>query len=504
MSAEITSNYQSILEMNPQEAKAFLLKQESYCNFPLPPYFDFDDVLKDIDAFLENSKFCDLKDSNPSNFDEINHLILNNKDGKYAWRPLQLIHPVLYVSLVHLLTSETNCAHIKAKFSEFATNESIRCLSIPINSLTNNKDRGQQIVLWWQEVEQKSIELALEYQYILKADITDCYGSIYTHSISWALHSKIEAKKQENRFNDQLVGVLIDKTLRDMSNGQTNGIPQGSVVTDFIAEMVLGYADLELTKKLEEMGIKEYKILRYRDDYRIFVNNPKVGERILKAITETMIELGMKLNPVKTMLSNQIVNNSVKEDKLSWMARKQSTKIIQKHLLIIHSHATNFPNSGSLTKALIDFKKKIENRKLEPNIVMPVISIAVDIAYNNPRVYPEITAILSKLVDSLESDDAKQSVIKKILTRFSNLPNTNHMEIWLQRISVKFDEEQPYKEPLCRLVAGEKVEIWNSEWISSNELKKLIRPDKIVDRRKIQTLAPVISGDEMNLFLQTY
>jgi hypothetical protein len=28
-----------------------------------------------------------------------------------------------------------------------------------------------------------------------------------------------------------------------MNNGQTNGIPQGSVLMDFIAEMVLGYID---------------------------------------------------------------------------------------------------------------------------------------------------------------------------------------------------------------------------------------------------------------------
>ena len=42
---------------------------------------------------------------------------------------------------------------------------------------------------------------------------------------------------------------------------------------DLIAEMVLGYADEQLTEKLTEQKIENYKILRYRDDYRIFANS---------------------------------------------------------------------------------------------------------------------------------------------------------------------------------------------------------------------------------------
>ena len=46
-----------------------------------------------------------------------------------------------------------------------------------------------------------------------------------------------------------------------MTNNQTNGIPQGSVLMDFIAEIVLGYADLLLTQKLNDNGIEDYKII---------------------------------------------------------------------------------------------------------------------------------------------------------------------------------------------------------------------------------------------------
>jgi hypothetical protein len=59
-----------------------------------------------------------------------------------------------------------------------------------------------------------------------------------------------------------------------MRHGQTNGIPQGSVLMDFIAEMVLGYADTLITKKLKEIKCdKDYQILRYRDDFKIGSQN---------------------------------------------------------------------------------------------------------------------------------------------------------------------------------------------------------------------------------------
>ena len=61
--------------------------------------------------------------------------------------------------------------------------------------------------------------------------------------------------------------------IQEMSFGQTNGIPQGSILMDFIAEIVLGYADELLSKELVKLKINDYKILRYRDDYRIFTNN---------------------------------------------------------------------------------------------------------------------------------------------------------------------------------------------------------------------------------------
>ena len=100
---------------------------------------------------------------------------------------------------------------------------------------------------------------------------------------------------------------------------------------DFIAEMVLAYADAELTDKLKD---KDYQILRYRDDYRIFVHNQQDGAFILKCLTEVMHDLGLKLNPGKTYISNEVIRSSIKDDKLGWLFRRQGDRTtLQKHFV---------------------------------------------------------------------------------------------------------------------------------------------------------------------------
>ena len=82
-----------------------------------------------------------------------------------------------------------------------------------------------------------------------------------------ALHTKEIAKSNQN--NKELLGNKIDSLIQLMQNGQTNGIPQGSVLMDFIAEIILSYADKLLDEKIKNLNL-DYKVIRYRDDYRIF------------------------------------------------------------------------------------------------------------------------------------------------------------------------------------------------------------------------------------------
>lgn len=500
-----------ILELNHTEARQYLLKAESYFSIDMPQYFVFQSLLNEVSVRLTGHRLSDFygsannaagqpKPTYPSDFENVNYTFLNNKDGKFAWRPFQLIHPALYVSLVHNITEEANWNTIVARFGQFAANPKIKCYSIPLESDGTQSDKATAVTQWWQSIEQQSIELALQYEYVLHTDISDCYGSIYTHSVPWAIHTKLVAKA--NRDPNGNLGNIIDKHLRDMAFGQTNGIPQGSVLMDFIAEMVLGYADIELTNRIQATSIQDYKIIRYRDDYRIFSNNPQDAELITKLLTEILIELGMRLNAQKTLVSNNVIRDSIKPDKTFWMLEKNGSKSIQKHLLLIHNLSDKFPNSGSLTKALGKFYSRIKNLTTL-NDIRVLISILVDIMYKNPRTYPITSAILSKLLSLLNDPIQRDSILQLIMTKFEKIPNTGHIKIWLQRVTIKIDRPKVYDENLCKKVNNPAQQIWNSDWLN-NSFKTLIDSTPIIDEQKIQDIDTVINQSEVELFKSEY
>jgi len=491
----------NILQLSPAEAKKFLIKEESYLNYDLPLYFTFKNLLSKVDSTLKGKKLSDFCSSRASEYEDVNYQLFSNKDGKYAWRPFQIIHPALYVSLVNNITEKDNWNLIKDRFAKFFDNKKIECHSLPmVSNIKSKKDKEVQIYTWWQQIEQRSIELALEYKYILHADISDCYGSIYTHSISWALHTKEEAKKRVNRNNKNLIGVVIDHLLQDMNYGQTNGIPQGSNLMNLIAEMVLGYIDLLLSEKISKTNISDYKILRYRDDYRILTNNPFEAEIITKMLSEILTGLGLKLNADKTKATDNVIKSSLKPDKLYWIQYKRKTENKQKWLIQLYMLGEQFPNSGVLDTQMNEFLLFLERIKRKDRNVESLISITTEIAFRNPRVAPRAIAILSLLLNQIKNEDEKKIILKKIQTKFLQLPNSSLLEIWLQRLYIKIDRSITYTELLSQKVLNSKIQIWNSDWLTGS-LKKIVEETPIIDDGIVKSTKKVVSKKEIKSIL---
>ena len=487
----------TLLDLTHTKAREYLLRQKSYSDIDLPEYFTFSDILAKLSKEPSISSISNNQFTAAKQLDNVNYSFLNNKDGKFAWRPLQLINPAMYVYLVFKITEERNWKLIVERFKIFQGNQNIRCCSIPVIEEEETKsDKANSILNWWHSVEQYSLELALEYDYFLNTDISDCYGSIYTHTIPWALHEKHVVKLDHS--SERYIGNRIDSVIQSMSYGQTNGIPQGSILMDFIAEMVLGYADLLLTEKIVQSGITNYFVLRYRDDYRIFSNDEQAVKNITKFLTEILISLNLKLNPNKTFITNNIIKDSVKPDKLFWMGAKKGDKSLQKTLLLIQALSEKHPNSGSLNRALDDFYRRIIGKKEFKNENIKVlVSIVVDITYKNPRVYAVAMAILSKLL-SLIPDDAV-SIIFSIEKKFSRIPNVGHMLVWLQRLTLKIEPEKEYGELLCKKVMDEQISVWNTDWLGS-KLKKVIDETSIIDNKYISDMEAIIPAKEFQVF----
>jgi hypothetical protein len=493
--------------MTATEAQAFLLKHKSYCNFPLPPYFDFTALLSEVKDHLATKQngLNDIGLKYASNYDDVNYVLQTNKDGHYSWRPFKLIHPALYVHLVSKITEEDNWRLIQERFALFQANDKMLNAGIPREAGEDSaSDTAEAVKGWWNDVEQQSLIKALEFKYLFATDISNFYPSIYTHSVSWAIHTKPVAKEQRNRNQMSLIGVAIDKTLQHMQNGQTNGIPQGSVLMDFIAELILGYADSELTLKLDTLGIEDYYIIRYRDDFRVFTNSKEDSETIARQITLTLQDLGLQLNASKTSISEDIIISSIKEDKrvaLSIFGKSQWEATIQKSLLKLVMFSRKHPNSGQIDKQLARLSKKLESKTQLKEDPKPIISIISDIMLTNPRSFPSCALVLSNILKFIEDDEEKIELLTKIKNKFKSVLGTGALDIWLQRISYPIQPDLQFNEALCSIVADvPNVNIWESSWISEEAFKIGALATPIVNKDALNNCESIISEDEVVLF----
>ena len=497
-----------ITDMTAEEAKGFFLKHESYCSFSLPVYFDFEPLLDAVSNSLEAKQngISDIGYKNACDHEGTNYTLQTNKDGHYSWRPFELIHPAIYAHLVQKITEEAEWDLLVQRFGELQGNEKIVCASLPRESDNGEiSDTAETVNGWWQEVEQESINKALEYKYLFTTDIANFYPSIYTHSIPWAIHTK-EVAKPIRGVNANL-GNRIDHALRQMRWGQTNGIPQGSALMDFIAEIVLGYADEMLGVKLDDEGIVDYHIIRYRDDYRVFTSSKEDAEAIARHLTVILQELGLQLNASKTSLSEDIIFNSMKPDKqeaLMLFGKTVSATTIQKTLLKLAIFSRKHKNSGQLDKYLAKINKRLERTKKLKEDVRPIVSIIADMMIHNPRTFASCALVLSNVLKFVKDDAEKIELLELVKNKFEPILGTGILDIWLQRISYHITPDIEYRETLCAIVSDvhdkPHEHVWNSDWIADNNFKDVVLATPFVDRDELNECEPVIPEDEVVLY----
>lgn len=75
----------SVLDLTAPVARAFFLKHESYCNFDLPAYFNFDSLLLAVSKNVANWTCSKHERRDVRDLDDVNHTILSNKDGRFAY-----------------------------------------------------------------------------------------------------------------------------------------------------------------------------------------------------------------------------------------------------------------------------------------------------------------------------------------------------------------------------------------------------------------------------------
>lgn len=534
----MTEKTKNILSLNHTEAMDFFLKSEQYHGFELPEYFVFDDLLQNVKNAVGKTPYeeCLQDGMSPEQLPDVNLDILLNKDGRYAVRPIILANPFLYYFLVREICNEQSWTVVKQLFETFTVPHITSCALPVIPKEREPFHKSTTIQNWWSSMEQRSIELSLEYRYMFVTDITNCYGSVNPQAFDWAFSFK-DTEYETEHVNP--IAKNIQKYLRTFQQGRNIGIPQGSAIFDFVGEIILGYSDLLLHEAIRSEGITApYEIIRYRDDYRIFCNDKDELEKISYILQHVLERLNFRMNSKKTKISDSIVTDAVKPDKLAYI---YNTPIFnkkgcdfdsfEKHLLYILMFARQYPDSGSIKTMLSDIDKRIEDwlkpyeeevttiplleegepktekitkqRRLVGGSVHAMSAVCAQIALENVGCCHYALRVLSRMVDSLKDKKEKSAIISLVYSKLCNQPNSDYNQLWLQNMTYQRDKKKgtsPYKVRLCRVVAGDKnVELWNNEWVKPQFLSDL-HTNGIIDEKTLKKVTPVITFRERRAY----
>lgn len=129
-------------------------------------------------------------------------------------------------------------------------------------------------------------------RFLVRADISTCFPSIYTHSIPWALVGKEKAKRAAG---DDTWYNRIDHACSDMRNGETHGLIIGPHASNLLSEIILTVVDKILYDK-------DYRFIRNIDDYDCFAKSRDEAQCFLRDLEEALREFDLQLNHKKTSI----------------------------------------------------------------------------------------------------------------------------------------------------------------------------------------------------------
>jgi hypothetical protein len=307
-----------------------------------------------------------------------------------------------------------------------------------------------------------------KYNKLFRFDISKCFDSIYSHTISWALLNKAIVKEYISLSKSTFSGKF-DTIMQDLNYGETNGIVIGPEFSRIFAELILQNIDKMVESALfqkEKLRHKtDYEIFRYVDDYFVFYNEDKTKDKILEAFRLQLKEYKLYINDAKTFFYNKPIiteitiakqritelfdlhlvykinkrKNEPAEENINIETKEDhelhisSNELITKFKTVIkesniqYSEILNYTLAlieRKIAKILIEYQKLVKSKETEENLIrglLEILDFTFFIYSVSPRVNTTIRLcrILSRLTEFVSSKDRcnldfKHLIFKKI------------------------------------------------------------------------------------------
>lgn len=348
-----------------------------------PPVFTTNDITKTIADEVHKVQLS--KDRKKNGFDVIQY-----KSTRFNNVPriVSIPHPKSYIDLC---------------FEIFDNWKKIKHICANPNSLILPKAHkdGRVIIMDYEkssDERNRFYKSAFGKKFLAKADIANCYPSIYTHVIPWALVGFQQAKKNRNPsewYNK------IDTVLRSCCRNETTGISIGPATSNIVCEIILERIDHELRKK--------FKFVRFIDDYTAYCKTHTEAEEFIRQLSNYLVKYKLSINIKKTEISALPLAISNE-----WIGRMR--EIIPSDKVITATKVSNIldaairlqknnPDGSILKYAANSIVKKLDN-----NSSFEFIKYIIKLCFHYPVLIPTIKNPLAEIYNSKTHNFKKELV----------------------------------------------------------------------------------------------
>lgn len=234
----------------------------------------------------------------------------------------------------------------------------------------------------------RQLRHAFGQRYRVSTDIANCFPSIYSHAVPWALVGLEEAKKKKHpKFSSEWFNQ-IDRNLRACRKDETQGIAIGPATSNIITEIILARIDSTLKDK-------GFIFSRYIDDFICHCASEEQAEEFVRTIEREAAKFKLLLNVNKTAI------HSLPQPTTEMWVFELGNRVPVSEFLSAYEvfrfldFAVSLSRSNPTSSVLKYAASMLANRKFKLGDDLEVLNYLLGLAFHHPDLLSTLTTLLN-------------------------------------------------------------------------------------------------------------
>ncbi len=254
-------------------------------------------------------------------------------------------------------------------------------------------DDGRIIIMDYESSifrERRQLKSMFSRRFMVKTDISNCYPTIYSHAVPWALVGFDDAKKKKgqrtNWFNQ------LDEKVRWMKRNETQGIAIGPATSNIISEIILA--------RIDEKAVDNPDYVKFIDDYTGYFSTESDAQKFIRELEDSLGKYKLLLNLKKTQiieLPQPLSDDWITELTLRLPKSNETYTVTRNEAIRFLNFAVGLSKQspdGSVMKYSL---KSILKQSIEESAKIDILHFALQLCFHNPILIPLIKNILADL-----------------------------------------------------------------------------------------------------------